>query len=262
MKNPIGIFDSGLGGLTVFSQVAKLLPQENLIYLGDTARVPYGVKSAETILRYCQEICDFLLRHQVKAIVVACNTASAVAIDKLQAWYQIPVLGVLQPGVIAALQEGRAKKIGVIGTEGTIRSGSYTKAIQSYLAEVEVFSQSCPLFVPLVEEGWTHHDITRQIAEVYLGPWREINLDTLILGCTHYPLLKDLISKVLKTRLVDSAFETAKSLKALLEENTALQNTEVQGKHQFFSTDAPEKMQSLAKQFLGKEISSVQLANL
>lgn len=264
MKNPIGIFDSGLGGLTVFSQIASLLPHENLIYLGDTARVPYGVKSPKTVLRYCQEICDFLLRHDVKCIIVACNTASALALEQLQKWYQVPILGVLQPGVVAALQEGRAKKIGVIGTEATIRSESYPKTIKKYLPDVEVFSQSCPLFVPLVEEGWTHHDITRQVAEIYLGHWKDIQLDALILGCTHYPLLKDIIGEVLgpQVKLVDSALETAKKLKEDLEKNKTLKNSKQNRELIFFSTDAPDKMKNLAKRFIGQEISSVKIANL
>lgn len=264
MNKPIGIFDSGLGGLTVLREIERALPGEDLIYLGDTARVPYGVKSAETVTRYSQEICDFLLRQEVKAIVVGCNTASAVALPRLKEWYQVPMLGVLEPGVQAALKKSSTGRIGVIGTEGTIRSESYLKAIQESRPEAQVRAQACPLFVPLVEEGWIGHEVTRQIADIYVGSWRGGEVDTLILGCTHYPLLKHVLQEVLGAgvSLVDSALETAYALKGLLTEKGLLQAPDRAPQHRYFSTDAPEKMQDLAARFLGHELHHVELTDL
>ena len=263
-KGPIGIFDSGLGGLTVCRAIETALPGEDLIYLGDTARVPYGVKSPETVTRYSQEICDFLLRKGVKAIVVACNTASALALPKLREWYQIPILGVLEPGVEAALQVSQTHQIGVIGTEGTIRSESYAQAIGRRSPEAKVLSRACPLFVPLVEEGWIDHEVTRRVGEIYLGAWRDEEVDTVILGCTHYPLLKELIQEILgpEVRLVDSALETARALKALLESEGLTRPNGQSGSHDYFSTDAPDKMRSLAEAFLGHPLSKVELTDL
>ena len=264
MNGPIGIFDSGLGGLTVLREIEQLLPEEELIYLGDTARVPYGVKSADTVTRYSQEICDFLLRQDVKAIVVACNTASALALPKLREWYQVPLLGVLEPGAQAAVAQTRTAQVGVIGTEATIRSESYAKAISRLNPEIQVFSKACPLFVPLVEEGWDHHEITRQIVEIYIGEWRDQDLDTLILGCTHYPLLKDVLGDFFgeKVTLVDSARETAKSLKSLLTEQGLLRQGLDKAPHRYFSTDAPDKMRELSVHFLGHEPGQVEMTDL
>jgi glutamate racemase len=263
-NGPIGIFDSGLGGLTVCRAIETALPGENLIYLGDTARVPYGVKSPETVTRYSQEICDFLLRQEVKAIVVACNTASALALPKLREWYQVPLLGVLEPGVQAALQASKNHHIGVIGTEGTIRSESYAQAIRERYPEAKVWSRACPLFVPLVEEGWIDHEVTRRVVEIYLGEWRKEEVDTVILGCTHYPLLKGILQEVLgpEVRLVDSALETARALRALLESRGLVRNLGKAGSHTYFSTDAPDKMRSLAEAFLGHPLSKVGLTDL
>jgi glutamate racemase len=264
MDKPIGVFDSGLGGLTVLREIERVLPQEDLIYLGDTARVPYGVKSAETVTRYSQEICDFLLRQEVKAIVVACNTASALALAKLQSCYPVPLLGVLEPGVEAAVKASRHRAIGVIGTEGTIKSESYPKAILSRCPEARVLSRACPLFVPLVEEGWLAHEITRRIAEIYLESWSHGEIDTLILGCTHYPLLKTVLQEVLgsKVRLVDSASETAASLKAMLQAQALVTRRPGPGTHRYFSTDAPEKMRELASRFLGHMPGRVEFTDL
>ncbi len=264
MDAPIGIFDSGLGGLTVLKEIAQALPEEDLIYVGDTARVPYGVKSPETVTRYSQEICDFLLRQNVKAIVVACNTASALALPKLRDWYQVPLLGVLEPGVRAAIAASRSHRIGVIGTPATIRSESYPKAILEKNLEAQVLSRACPLFVPLVEEGWTDHEVTRRVAEIYLENWRKGEIDTLILGCTHYPLLKVVLQRILgeQVTLVDSALETAKALKSLLGEKKLLRRASGPGQHRFFSTDAPDKMREMAFAFLGRELTEVQLTDL
>jgi len=261
---PIGIFDSGLGGLTVFSEITKLLPNEDLIYVGDTARVPYGIKSAETVTRYSLEICDFLNHLGVKAIVVACNTASAFALPTLLKHYPVPLLGVLEPGAQAAVQATRSGSIGVIGTAGTIKSQSYPTAIKKLMPMARVVSRACPLFVPLVEEGWNRHRVTEEIAEIYLGEWRQSELDTLILGCTHYPLLKEVIQKTLgpSVELVDSAQETAKALKQLLFNQGLLSASHEVGSHRFFTTDAPEKLSELAQRFLGQEMAEVELAIL
>lgn len=264
MDAPIGIFDSGLGGLTVFREIARELPFENLIYVGDTARVPYGVKSAETVTRYSREICDFLSQLKVKAIVVACNTASALALPKIRDQYGIPLLGVLEPGATAAVAATRSGSIGVIGTSGTIRSESYARAILERMPKARVLSRACPLFVPLVEEGWTDHEVTRQVAEIYLGDWRDDQLDTLILGCTHYPLLKGPIQQVFghEVTLVDSAQETAKALARLLKERILLSGRVQAGSHRVFTTDAPEKWNELAQHFLGGSLPDAELAAL
>jgi len=264
MDLPIGIFDSGLGGLTVLREIEKALPAESLIYVGDTARVPYGIKSAETVTRYSKEICDFLVNRGVKAIVIACNTSSALALETIRPLYSVPLLGVIEPGARAAAAATQRQSIGVIGTEGTIKSQSYPQAIHRLLPEAKVESRACPLFVPLVEEGWARHEITRQVAEVYLDPWKGQELDTLILGCTHYPILKPLLQEVLgpQVRLVDSAQETAKVLKILLEERGILASDSHLGVSRFFTTDAPQKMVELAARFLGHEIPAAELARL
>lgn len=263
MEAPIGIFDSGLGGLTVLREVERVLPAEDLIYVGDTARVPYGIKSAETVTRYSREICDFLLKQGVKAIVIACNTSSAVALETLRPHYGLPLLGVLEPGAAAAVAATQSQAIGVIGTEGTIKSGAYAQAIRRKLPQAEVVSRACPLFVPLVEEGWARHEVTRQVAEVYLGEWRGNGIDTLILGCTHYPVLKPVIQEILPgVTLVDSAQATAKALQALLSEAGLLKASSNPGKRRYFTTDAPQKLSELAARFLGHELGPVELTNL
>jgi len=263
MNDPIGIFDSGLGGLTVLREIERLLPAEDLIYVGDTARVPYGIKSAETVARYSREICDFLLQQGVKAIVVACNTASALALADLKPRYSLPMLGVLEPGAQAAVAAARSRKIGVIGTEGTIKSGAYVQAIRRCLPEAHVVSRACPLFVPLVEEGWGRHEVTRQVAEIYLGEWRNHSLDTLILGCTHYPLLKETLAAVLPgVVLVDSAEETAKALQALLAARQLLASAGRKGHPRYYTTDAPQKLIELAGRFLGHDLARVEQTRL
>lgn len=263
MDAPIGIFDSGLGGLTVLREIEWALPAEDLIYVGDTARVPYGIKSAETVTRYSREICDFLAKQGVKAIVVACNTSSALALEALRPNYSMPLLGVLEPGAQAAVDATRSQVIGVIGTEGTIKSGGYAQAIRRKLPQAQVRGRACPLFVPLVEEGWARHEVTRQVAEVYLGEWRGDGIDTLILGCTHYPVLKSLIQEVLPgVTLVDSAQATAKALQALLGERGLLKTASGAGSRRFFTTDAPQKLSELAARFLGHDLGPVELTNL
>jgi len=259
----IGIFDSGIGGLTVFAQIQKLLPSENLIYLGDTARVPYGTKSQSTIERFALEDARFLLQHDVKFIIAACNTVSALAIAYLKNHIQVPILGVIEPAVMRAREETHSGRIGVIGTRATVESKAYEKAFSALFPSAKIFSAACPLFVNLVEENWTDQEETHSIAEKYLRPLRDQKIDTLILGCTHYPLLEKVIRKTVgdHVRLIDSACSTALALKKLLDEEN-LAGTEKLGPDQFFVTDEPERFQSSGEKFLGKRISKVQKAAL
>lgn len=215
---PIGIFDSGIGGLTVARSIHALLPSESTIYLGDSARVPYGPKSPETVRRYAREILAWLVGQGVKAVVVACNTATAHALDELRRLSPVPVLGVIEPGARAAARASRAGAVGVIGTTGTIASGAYRKALLQESPELRVIEQACPLLVPFVEEGWLTHPATRLVVEEYLVPLRAAGVDTLVLGCTHYPLLKPLLADVMgpTVQLIDSAAETARELAATL----------------------------------------------
>jgi glutamate racemase len=254
MEPRIGIFDSGLGGLTVFHEVAKSLQDWTLLYVGDTARVPYGTKSKETVTQYALEISRFLVAQQVQALVVACNTASAYALPALSETFEIPIIGVVEPGAQRALALTQNYKIGVIGTEGTVRSEAYPQALRALHPECEVLSQACPLFVPLVEEGWFEDPETEGIARRYLAPLQEAGVDTVILGCTHYPLLKGIIQRVmgLTIHLVDSAEEVARSLSEQLKGH-ALAQTATPPEHRFFVTDAPERFQRVGRQFLGGE---------
>jgi glutamate racemase len=261
---PIGVFDSGVGGLTVFQALERALPHESLVYLGDTARVPYGTKSAETVVRYTLEAARFMLRQQVKMVVVACNTASSVALDAMERETRLPVLGVIAPGARRAVERSRTQRIGVIGTRATIASGAYKRAIQALAPEAEVLSQACPLFVPLAEEGWTEGEITRRIAEKYLEPFQRADVDTLVLGCTHYPLLSKVIAQVMgaKVGLVDSAEavaeEAARELAAATEKGAGA----ARGGHHFYVTDAPETFQVVAERFLGRPIHCLEWASL
>lgn len=253
----IGIFDSGIGGLTVYQQIAALLPAENLIYLGDTARCPYGTKSHDVVTRYACENSDFLVERGIKLLVVACNTASAVALPTLQRRYAIPVVGVIAPGATAAAHVSRNRKIGVIGTEATIASGAYTEALRGLDPAVEIYTRACPLFVPLVEEGWLDNAVARATADLYLGSLTHSGIDTLILGCTHYPLLKDTIAACCGAgvRLVDSAQETAKTVAATLADagRTASAGP---GRGSFFVTDVPDQFVKVGARFLGDAVAS------
>ena len=257
--DPIGVFDSGIGGLTVVRALMEQLPSENIIYFGDTARVPYGVKSVETISRYAIEITAFLLDKKVKALIVACNTMAAVAFQAIENLSPVPVLSVVDAGVRSAVFETHNKRVGVIGTPATINSDAYANAISKYDPDIKVFSQPCPLFVPLVEEGWLDHQVTRLTAEEYLGPLMTRNIDTLVLGCTHYPLLKPLLHEVLgnRIRLVDSAETIGKQTSELFSKND-LQNR--QGKppaYRFYVTDAPERFREVGERFLGRTLSNI-----
>ena len=253
----IGVFDSGIGGLTVLHQIIETLPKENTVYLGDTARAPYGTKSVETVLRYSFENSQFLIEKGVKMVVVACNTSTAIALGQLSEQLTVPVIGVIEPGVRRATKSTKNKRVGVIGTEATIQSGAYTRALKSADPEIEVYSRACPLFVPLVEEGWTDNGIVEMTVSTYLGSLKQSGIDTLILGCTHYPLLKKAIRKYLgsRVRLVDSAEETAKEVEAQLKKESMARKTG-HGAHGFFVTDAPERFVKVGRRFLGEKVES------
>lgn len=259
---PIGIFDSGVGGLTVVSRVREILPREDIIYFGDTARVPYGTKSRETVTRFSVENVEFLMRHDVKLIIVACNTASSLSLGFLKRCFKVPILGVIEPGAKAAARYTRTNCIGVIGTNATISSGAYEKAISKLRARNRVFSQSCPLFVPLVEEGWLDTKVTLDIARAYLKGLKVKKVDTLILGCTHYPLLKCVIGKVMgkDTLLVDSAEEVAREAKTILEANGLLNNHRTGGREKFFVSDEPSRFVRIGERFLERRIKCAKRA--
>lgn len=253
----IGVFDSGVGGLTVFKAISSMLPDENLIYLGDTARVPYGTKSIVTVQRYAQEAAEFLVGQGIKLLVVACNTASAFALPILREKFQIPVIGVIEPGARRAAQS-RNRRIGVIGTEGTVNSGRYPEEILKLLPEAQIFSVACPLFVPLAEEGWAEHEIARLTALEYLQGFIDARIDTVVLGCTHYPLLRNTLKQVLGegVTLVDSAEETAKSVVQMIEQND-LERERLGGERHFFVTDIPTRFERVGRAFLGTELTRV-----
>lgn len=263
---PIGIFDSGVGGLTVLKAVRQRLPRERVIYLGDTARVPYGTKSRGTIERYAIEDAAFLIEKGVKMIVVACNTASAMARETLRRDFNIPFLTVLGPGARAAARMTRTGRIGVIATEATIGSGAYERAIREACQgvgsgkEVEIFSRACPLFVPLVEEGETDSQVARLVAEQYLAPLRKREIDTLVLGCTHYPLLKSVIGETMgeSVRLIDSAEAVAEETAQLLEQGGRLATSEEPNEGRFYVTDAAERFHRIAERILGAPLEHLE----
>jgi glutamate racemase len=261
---PVGIFDSGIGGLTVAREVMRQLPAEATVYFGDTARVPYGPKSPDTVRRYSHEIGGWLLHEGVKAIVVACNTATAHALDMLRAECPVPVVGVVEPGARAAVAATRTGRIGVIGTLGTIRSGAYERAIRALQPRVEVFATPCPLLVPLVEEGWLDHQATRLVAHEYLDAMRERDVDTLVLGCTHYPLLKPLLADVMgpEVRLIDSAEETAAETGRVLAGCGLTAARDGTGAHRFVASDAPDHFSRMAQRFLGTPLERVETVTL
>ncbi len=251
---PIGIFDSGIGGLTVVRQLHRVLPHEDLVYLGDTARVPYGTKSPGTVVRFACEDTQFLIQQNVKAVVVACNTVSAWALPTLERKFSVPIFGVITPGAQAALKRSRNRRIGVIGTTTTVRSQAYSRAILARDDSARVFARACPLLVPLVEEGWTNNNITRAILRAYLSPMLRRGIDTLVLGCTHYPLLKKVIRGVVgkEVALVDSAESCAQFLSERLGDTKLLARTRRRaGVIQPFVTDEVERFDEMAKRFLG-----------
>ncbi len=250
-KAAIGVFDSGIGGLTVVKEIMRSLPKEKIIYFGDTARVPYGSKSKETVTKYTEQIVRFLLTHEVKALVIACNTMSALAMDAVEKAHDIPMIGVVRPGARVACGATRNKRIGVIATESTINSGLYSRYIKNIDPDIEVIGKACPLFCPLVEEGMTDDPVTEEIARRYLSGLISQDIDTLILGCTHYPLLKDTIAGIVGEGvvLVNPAYETARGLKELLSEKGILNDTE-DPEHEFYVSDSAEKFSGFAKRLL------------
>nr|WP_317283533.1 glutamate racemase [uncultured Sellimonas sp.] len=273
---PIGVFDSGVGGLTVTREIMRQLPDENMVYFGDTARVPYGSKSKDNIIRYSRQIIRFLKTKDVKAIVIACNTASALALDVVKEETDIPVMGVIVPGAKAAIQSTRNKKIGVIGTEATIRSCMYSKVIKGMEKDVEVIGKPCPLFVPLVEEGFAKHKIADEVIDYYLASMKKSDIDTMILGCTHYPLLRSKIMKYLgeDIHLVNPAYETAMELKTLLEKQGLLNDTRgkesvqegqavcANGTYEFYVSDTADKFKQFANSILPYDIRTTQQINI
>lgn len=265
----IGIFDSGIGGLTVFKEIKKLLPRKRIIYLGDTARVPYGTRSPEIVRRYSLENAYFLKNRGINFLVVACNTSSAVALDVLRAKFDLPIVGVIEPGAKAAVKATKNKRVAVVGTPATIASGAYPKAIEKLDKSIKVIGQPCPLFVPIVEEGWLDHEATKLIAREYLMQiWQADKLvDTIVLGCTHYPLLKPLLKKVAQQifdheiTFVDSAIETASALKELTD-NSKVPLANDDASVSFCITDFPERFKQVGGLFLEEEIKEVEVVTL
>jgi glutamate racemase len=257
---PIGVFDSGVGGLTVFREIARAMPHQPLVYLGDSARVPYGTKSPATVTRYALEAAHHLMRHGIGMLVVACNTATAAALPVLIAQLHIPVIGVVEPGARAAVRATRGR-IGVIATEGTVKSGAYTSAIKALNPEVEVIEAAAPLFVPLAEEGWANTHVAREVAGIYLEPLLDAGIDTLVLGCTHYPILRPTIEKVAGSgvTIVDSAETTAASVKDAF---ASQEPDDGIPEYHFFVTDAEERFRRIASEFLERKIENLELVTL
>ena len=262
--NPIGIFDSGLGGLTVARAIQKILPHESVIYFGDTARLPYGNKSPKIIKKYSLKIADFLISKGAKIIVIACNTASALALNEVQKHVRVPIVGVIDPGVEEAIHATQNKRIGVIGTVATIRSKEYENKIKATDPTMTVISQPCPLFVPLVEEGWLEGAISKAIANIYLEPFKTENVDTLVLGCTHYPLLKPLLKSQInhKIALIDSAEPVAKKIFELINTLELQSNSHSNGTLSCFITDVFSQFETIAERFLEGPIADVTTVDL
>ncbi len=261
---PLGVFDSGIGGLTVARALFERLPHESVIYFGDTARVPYGPKSPDTVRRYSAEILDYLLGRGVKALVVACNTITAQALDFLEDRSPVPLVGVIEPGARAAVQASQAGKVGVIGTAGTIASGAYERAIKAIRPDTPVFARACPLFVPLVEEGWFDHPATELIAREYLAPLQRAGVDVLVLGCTHYPLLKPLLARVLgpAVQLIDSAEETANAVRREIDQRGLAAPPATDPTHCFVVSDDEPHFRKVGARFLGERLRHVEVVPL
>ncbi len=261
-NRPIGIFDSGVGGLTVFEAIQKRLPNESLIYLGDTARVPYGNRSANTIKKYARNATHLLDQEGIKALVIACNTASAHAYEDLRETYDFPVIGVIEPTAEDAVQTSRSGNIGVIGTRATVNSGSYEKAIQGFRKDANIFQVACPLFVPLAEEGWKDHRVTGLIVDEYFNAFEQTDIDVLLLGCTHYPILRDVIERSIHThfpdlKVLDCSNATAEQLEKVLM-NERILREEIPPQYRFFATDDPERFLKNATAFLANNIQIVE----
>ncbi len=265
-RAPVGVFDSGVGGLTVVREIIRQLPTENIVYFGDTARVPYGSKSRKTIIRFSEQIIRFLKTKQVKAIVIACNTASALALDAVRDEFDVPILGVVVPGARAAVAATQNQKIGVVGTDATVRSGVYTRVIQRMNPQIQVIEKACPLFVPLVEEGFKEHVVTQEIIEYYLESLRATEIDAMILGCTHYPLLRSRIRDYMgeDIRIVNPAYETAMDLKELLKaqgmENDGTDASD--SMYEFYVSDTAEKFRQFANTVMPFDVPETNVVNI
>ena len=262
--HPIGVFDSGVGGLTVVRALMERLPFENIVYFGDTARVPYGIKSVETITRYASEITSYLLRKEVKLLIIACNTIASVAYEAVAQLSPVPVLEVIDAGARHAVAATHNSRIGVIGTPTTINSNAYARNIYHYNPSIRVFSQACALFVPLVEEGWLDHPVTRLTAQEYLKPVLAEHIDTLVLGCTHYPLLKALLQEVAgpEIHLIDSAEAMADMTAELLAAQNLANMDRTQPEYRFYVSDVPNRFQTIAERFLGRSLRRVEVVKL
>ncbi len=258
-EKPIGVFDSGIGGLTVVKRLAATLPHESIVYFGDTARVPYGPKSNETVIEYGLEAASFLMHKNVKAIVVACNTVSSVAIPELRKQFSVPIIGMIEPGVAYAARLTKGKRIGVIGTRATVNNKAYSSNLLTILPDAFVIEKACPLFVPLVEEGWTDHNVTKLVAQEYLQELIEQNLDTLILGCTHYPVILNVIQQTMgkEITLIDSGIAAADVVRAELNRIGLETNSNSLGRIEFYVTDIPSTFTKVAQIFLDQDIKEV-----
>lgn len=263
-NRPIGVFDSGFGGLTVLKEIMSGMPGESLVYFGDNGRAPYGNKSKDTVLKYTFQDIRFLLNQDIKMMVIACNTMSAISIKQVKNNFDIPVIEVIEPGAIAAVRETKSKRVGVIGTTNTVNSGVYENAINNIDNDIQVFSKACPLFVPLAEEGWWENDIAESVAREYLAPFKEYNIDTLVLGCTHYPILYNTIKKVVgpDVKLVSSAQEVARVVRKLVEENNIARDPEVEPVYRYYTSDDVKVFESFGSRILEKEIQAVEKVDI
>ncbi len=257
---PIGIFDSGIGGLTVAKRIISMLPNENIVYFGDTARVPYGSKSNSTVIEYAIQDAQFLINKNVKLIIVACNTASSVALDSLKRKYNIPIIGMIEPGASLAVKKTKNKRVGVIGTNSTINNKAYSEQIKTLDSEISIIEKACPLFVPIAEEGWLDHEATKLIAIEYLQDFIDAKIDTLILGCTHYPLLAETIQSIMgeKVTLIDSGYAASLQVENYLEGRGVRNDSHQAGTHQFYVSDLPNKFKTIAERFLGSEVNHIE----
>ncbi|MBZ0179846.1 MAG: glutamate racemase [Melioribacteraceae bacterium] len=263
-SNPIGIFDSGIGGLTVVKRISANLPNENIIYFGDTARVPYGSKSNSTVIEYSIQDANFLIKKNVKLIVVACNTASSAALDALRERFEIPIIGMIEPGAKMALETTKNEKIGVIGTNATINNKAYSSELLKIDPKAEIVEKACPLFVPLAEEGWLDHKATYAVAEEYLKELKSAKVDTLILGCTHYPILSKVIQDVMgnEVRLIDSGTAATKIVEDYLNGRNLRNPSNNIGIHEYYVSDLPIKFKEVAERFLGRKVSNIHKVDL
>lgn len=263
-NRPIGVFDSGLGGLTVLKEIMELIPTESVVYFGDNGRAPYGTKSKETVLKYTFQDIRFLLNQDIKMIVIACNTASACSLQTVKNSFDIPVIEVVEPGALTAVRETRNKKVGVIGTSATVSSGVYERAIHRLDGSIQIYSKACPLFVPLAEAGWWENDIAYRIAEEYLIPLKNEGIDTLVMGCTHYPLLQETIGSVMgpEVSLVSSAREVAKVVKDVIAENNMARDRDIKPVYRYYTSDSVELFESLGNSILDTRIQAAEKVDI